>query len=63
MAASVRETTEAKMRSFKATWIKAAPGTKKEAAFKHYSAAQKALAAKNEVDCNMHLNAAALALA
>lgn len=56
-------TTQEKMKSVKAVWDKAAAGHKKDAALKHYQAAEKALTAKNDSECNRELDAAKHALA
>lgn len=50
--------TTAKMASVKADWDKAPSGPKKDAALKHYEAAEKAFTAKNEADANRELDAA-----
>lgn len=55
--------TAAKMTSVKAAWDKAPAGPKKDAAHKHYQAAEKSHTAKNEADTNKHLDAATRALA
>ena len=55
--------TAEKMTSVKAAWNKAPSGPKKDAALKHYQAAEKAHAAKNEADTNKELDAAPRALA
>ncbi|MBL3573700.1 hypothetical protein JMK10_04395 [Rhodovulum sulfidophilum] len=52
-----------KMKSVKATWDKAPAGPKKDAALKHYQAAEKAHAAKNDAETNKELDAATHALA
>ncbi|MBL4930183.1 hypothetical protein [Fuscibacter oryzae] len=52
-----------KMKSFKASWDKAPAGPKKDAALKHYQAAEKAHTAKNDAETNKELDAAAHALA
>lgn len=52
-----------KMKSVKATWDKAPAGPKKDAALKHYQAAEKAQTAKNDAETNKELDAAAHALA
>ena len=52
-----------KMKSVKATWDKAPSGPKKEAALKHYKAAEKAHSAKNDAEANKELDAATHALA
>jgi hypothetical protein len=51
-----------KMKSVKATWDKAPAGPKKDAALKHYQAAEKAHTAKNDAETNKELDAAAHAL-
>jgi hypothetical protein len=51
------------MKSVKATWDKAPAGPKKDAALKHYQAAEKAHTAKNDAETNKELDAAAHALA
>jgi hypothetical protein len=55
--------TEDKMKSVKAVWDKAAAGPKKDAALKHYQAAEKAHTAKNDAECIRELDAAQHALA
>ena len=52
-----------KMKSVKAAWDKAPAGPKKDAALKHYRAAEKAHMAKNEAETNKELDAATHALA
>lgn len=52
-----------KMKTVKAVWDKAAAGPKKDAALKHYQAAEKAQIAKNDAECIRELDAAAHALA
>ena len=52
-----------KMKSVKAAWDKAPAGPKKDAALKHYEAAEKAQTAKQDGECNRELDAAAHALA
>jgi hypothetical protein len=54
--------TAAKMKSVKAAWDKAPAGPKKDAALKHYQAAEKAMAAKHDGECNRELDAATRAL-
>jgi hypothetical protein len=54
---------EAKMKSVKAAWDKAPSGPKKDAALKHYEAAEKAHIAKNDATCIKELDAATHALA
>jgi hypothetical protein len=51
------------MKTVKAAWDKAAAGPKKDAALKHYEAAQKAHTAKDDVKTMKELDAAAHALA
>jgi hypothetical protein len=46
-----------KMKSVKATWDKAPAGPKKDAALKHYQAAEKAHTAKNDAETNKELDA------
>ena len=53
---------EDKMKSVKAAWDKAPAGSKKDAALKHYQAAEKAHAAKNDAECMKELDAATHAL-
>ncbi len=50
--------TAEKMTSVKAAWDKAPAGPKKDAALKHYEAAEKANTAKNDAKANKELNAA-----
>ena len=52
-----------KMKTVKAAWDKAAAGPKKDAALKHYEAAQKAHTAHDEVKADKELDAAVHALA
>ena len=52
-----------KMKAVKAAWDKAPAGPKKEAALKHYQAAEKAKSANNDGECNRELDAAQHALA
>lgn len=52
-----------KMKSVKAAWDKAPAGPKKDAALKHYKAAEKAHAVRNDADTNKELDAATHALA
>ncbi|MBM2290889.1 hypothetical protein JQX09_03130 [Sulfitobacter pseudonitzschiae] len=56
-------TTADKMKSVKAAWDKAPSGPKKDAAKKHYDAAEKAHTAKNDAETNKELDAAKHALA
>jgi len=58
----VNKTAE-KMKSVKAAWDKAPSGPKKDAALKHYEAAEKAHTAKNEAETHKELDAATNALA
>jgi hypothetical protein len=62
-ANSPAHSTADKMKSVKAAWDKAPDGPKKEAALKHYQAAEKAQTSKNESECNRELDAAQHALA
>ena len=55
--------TAEKMKSVKAAWDKAPAGPKKDAALKHYQAAEKAHTAKNDAETNKELDAAKHALA
>ncbi|MBL3571940.1 hypothetical protein BV509_11270 [Rhodovulum sulfidophilum] len=55
--------TAEKMKSVKAAWDKAPAGPKKDAALKHYEAAEKAHTAKNDDETNKELDAAKHALA
>ena len=55
--------TAEKMTSAKAAWDKAPAGPKKDAALKHYQAAEKANTAKNDAETNKELDAATHALA
>lgn len=52
-----------KMKTVKAAWDKASAGPKKDAALKHYQAAEKAQTAKNDAECIRELDAAVHALA
>ena len=52
-----------KMKSVKAAWDKAPSGPKKDAALKHYQAAEKAHTAKNDAETLKELDAATYALA
>ncbi|RYH06759.1 hypothetical protein [Tropicimonas sp. IMCC6043] len=54
--------TAEKIASVKATWDKAPAGPKKDAALKHYQAAEKANTAKNDAETNKELDAASHAL-
>lgn len=54
--------TQDQMKSVKAAWDKAPSGPKKDAALKHYQAAEKSHAANNEADCLKSLDAAKAAL-
>lgn len=55
--------TQEQMKTVKAAWDKAPTGPKKDAALKHYQAAEKSHAANNEPDCVKSLDAATAALA
>lgn len=61
MSPEQTKTTE-KMTSIKAAWEKAPVGPKKDAALKHYEAAQKAHEASNDAEANRELEAAKNAL-
>lgn len=50
--------TAKKMTSVKAAWDKAPAGPKKDAALKHYKAAEKANTVKNDAETNRELDAA-----
>ncbi|KEO52141.1 hypothetical protein SMB34_08485 [Thalassospira permensis NBRC 106175] len=50
------------MKTVKAAWDKAPSGPKKEAALKHYQAAETAQKAKNDPECIKSLDAATKAL-
>ena len=52
-----------KMKTVKAAWDKAPSGPKKDAALKHYQAAEKAQTGKNDAECIRELDAAVHALA
>ncbi len=52
-----------KMKTVKAAWDKVPAGPKKDAAHKHYQAAEKAHTAKNDADTHKELDAATKALA
>jgi hypothetical protein len=56
-------TTADKMKSVKAAWDAAPAGPKKDAALKHFRAAEKAEAAHDDAECNRELDAARKALA
>jgi hypothetical protein len=53
---------ESRLKTVKAACDKAPAGAKKDAAFKHYSAAEKAHKAKNDKECMTELAAAETAL-
>jgi hypothetical protein len=63
MDAKTPTTTADKMKSVKAAWDKAPAGPKKDAALKHYRAAEQAQTAKNDTEANRELDAATHALA
>ena len=63
MDAKQPTTSADKMKSVKAVWDKAPAGPKKDAALKHYQAAEKAQTAKNDTEANRELDAATHALA
>ena len=52
-----------KMKDVKATWDKAPAGPKKDAALKHYQAAEKAHTANNDAETHKELDAVTQALA
>ncbi|MCE6959893.1 hypothetical protein LAZ40_12765 [Cereibacter sphaeroides] len=52
-----------RMKSLKAAWDKAPAGPKKDAALRHYQAAEKARAARQDAGCIRELDAATQALA
>ncbi|TCO69123.1 hypothetical protein [Rhodovulum euryhalinum] len=52
-----------RMKTVKAAWDKAPAGPKKDAALKHYQAAEKAQTAKDDTGCTKALDAAVAALA
>jgi hypothetical protein len=54
--------TAEKMKSVKAAWDNAPAGPKKDAALKHFQAAEKAQTAKHDGDCHRELDAATSAL-
>jgi hypothetical protein len=60
---SPAQNTADKLKAVKAAWDKAPAGPKKDAALKHYQAAEKAQTAKNDIECNRELAAAEHALA
>ncbi len=55
--------TAEKMKTVKAAWDNAPSGSKKDVAFKHYKAAQKAHSARDDAETNKELDAATHALA
>lgn len=59
---SERNKTAERMTAVKATWDKAPAGPKKDAALKHYQAAEKSHADNNESETNKSLDAANQAL-
>lgn len=61
MTTETNQTSE-KMKTVKATWDKAPAGPKKDAALKHYQAAEKSHTAKNDAEANKSLDAAKAAL-
>ena len=63
MTDSITQTTINKMTAVKAAWDKSSAGPKKDAALKHYEAAQKAQTAKDDATCVRELDAATHALA
>lgn len=63
MTNNAMQTSTERMSNVKAAWDKAPAGPKKDAALKHYQAAEKAQVAKNDAECGRHLDAATSALA
>lgn len=63
MTMNTASSTSDKMKTVKAAWDKAAAGPKKDAALKHYQAAEKAQTAKDDATCIKELDAATRALA
>ena len=59
---SPAQNTADKMKAVKAAWDKAPAGPKKDAALKHYQAAEKAQTARNDAECTRELAAAEHAL-
>lgn len=62
-SATTKPTVAEHMKSVKAAWDKAPAGAKKDAALKHYQAAEKAHTAKHDADATKELDAAVHALA
>lgn len=62
-AATAKPTVAEHMKTVKAAWDKAPAGAKKDAALKHYQAAEKAHTAKHDADATKELDAAVHALA
>lgn len=62
MTTNAPAATADKMKSVKAAWDKAPAGPKKEAALKHYQAAEKAQTAKDDAAVTKALDAATAAL-
>ncbi len=60
---SPAQSTADKMKSVKAAWDQAPAGPKKDAALRHYQAAETAQTAKNDSECIRELDAAQHALA
>ena len=56
------QTTAEKMTAVKAAWEHTPMGPRKDAALKHYRAAQAALLADDDAECNRELDATTLAL-
>ena len=63
MTDSISTKTTEQMKAVRVAWYKAPMGTRKDAALKHYQAAERARTARNDADCIKELDAAALALA
>ena len=59
---SKTSSTAEKVKTVKGAWDAALAGPKKDTAHKHYQAAQKAQAAKNDAECNRELDASKRAL-
>ena len=63
MAMTAKPTIAEHMKTVKAAWDKAPAGAKKDAALKHYQAAEKAHTAKHDAEATKELDAATHALA
>ena len=62
MSTNNSASTQDQMKTVKAAWDKAPAGPKKDAALKHYQAAEKSHAANNDTECLKSLDAAKAAL-